>query len=190
MRAPGSIHQSTPAIPSARPSFDAARQLRHGRSPEGQASLGLRARAFFTRVALDRQIFRGAPCEANDALTLRTRQLTDPRTQQAIARNLRGVIDYVDRHESRAVISTVVIEPRAVNDGREALTELAEQLERAGAVSPRGIILARRLLSDGLSPLFNLACKRTVSQAVAEIQHALDEFPAIGLDSLPAGSLN
>jgi hypothetical protein len=67
---------------------------------------------------------------------------------------------------------------------------LAEQLARAGAVSPRGIILARRLLSDGLSPLFNLACKRTVSQAVAEIQHALDEFPAIGLDSLPAGSLN
>jgi hypothetical protein len=133
-----------------------------------------------THAQLDRTIEVRSPCEASEALALRTHQLTDPRAQRQIAANLRRLIDYVDRREARAGISAVVIEPRAVREGRDEILSLAESLELGGPVSPRGILLARRLLTDGLSPLFNPGCRRTVREAVREVHEALEELPASG----------
>jgi hypothetical protein len=144
------------------------------------APLGLRVRVRVTHGRLDRQIAAGYPCETAPELALRARQLADPRTQREIARNLRGVIRYADREETRRAFSCVVIRPSAVRAGRPAISELAEQMERAGPVNPRGVVLAKALLTDGVSPLFNPYSTQTIAEAAREVQQALAEDPTIG----------
>jgi hypothetical protein len=138
---------------------------------------------FVTRGKLDRQLAAEGPFQATAALALRVRQLTDPRTSRQIARELRGLLDYVDARAAGPVISAVVIEPAAVRAGRQAILGLAERLEATGPVNPRGVVLARALLTDGLSPLYNPYCERTVIEAVFEVQDALAGHPAIVFDA-------
>jgi hypothetical protein len=157
--------------------------LDNGRSASAHAPLGLRLKVRITRGRLDRQIAAGRRCDASAELALRARQLTDPRSQQETARNLRRIIDYVDRRGSRPIITSVVIERRAVRYGRLAILELAEQLERAAPVNPRGIVLARAFITDGLSPVANPHSERTVTEVAAEAQEALNEHPIVGFDT-------
>ena len=140
----------------------------------------LRAKVLVTRARLDRQASTGGACKANDALALRTSQLTDPTNQRRIAANLRRVVDYAERHRARTVTTAVLIEPRSVREGRDAILGLAERLERGEAVSPRGVLLAQRLLTDGFSPLFDPGCERSVVQVVFEVQDALEELRPAG----------
>jgi hypothetical protein len=179
-------NQVSPVALQERSVFDAVPPLHGGRSASMGASLGLRSKVFVTRGRLDRQIAAGQPCEGSAALTLRARQLVHSRTQREIARNLRGIIGYVDRRGSRRGISSVIIERAAVRGGRRAIIELAEQLERAATVNPRGIVLARAFLTDGLSPLFNPHADRTVTEAAHEIQDALQVHAEIGFDAFVA----
>ncbi len=165
--------------------FRIAPTRRRGRSVSAGAPLALRLRVFATRCSLDRQIAAGRPYNTTPALALRARQLTERDTREDIARNLRGVVDYVDRHASRVVISPVVIERRAVMGGREAIIGLAERLDGTLPVHPRGVALARGLLTDGASPLFNRSCERTVDQAIWEIADALGtEPPTVDFEAL------
>jgi len=153
------------------------------RAASAGAPIALRLKVYLTRGGLDRQLAAGHAHDAAPELTLRAKHLANPRTQRDIARNLRGIVRYVDRQESRRGISCVVISPRAVRGGRTAICELAEQLERAAPVHPRGVVLAQALLTDGNSPLFNPDSGRTVAEATREIQDALVEHPTIGYDA-------
>ncbi|HXN37380.1 MAG TPA: hypothetical protein VN892_05030 [Solirubrobacteraceae bacterium] len=155
-----------------------------------QASLGLQLKVYMTRGKLDRQIADGTPDEANSALALRTRQLTAPDTRREIAGSLRNIMDYADRRGSQPIISAVVIEPRAVRGGRRAILELAERLEATMPVSARGVALARALLTDSRSPLFNPHCERTVSEVAWEVKDALDECPDSDFDVIVARGLS
>lgn len=148
-----------------------------GDSISAGAPRGLRLRVYLTRAKLDRQIATGCPCDSTPTLALRARQLIHHHTRSEIAGNLRGVVDYVDRHGHRVVISPVVIERRAVMGGREAIVGLAERLEGTLPVQPMGVALALRLLTDGASPLFNRSCELTVDEAIWEIAEALGAEP-------------
>ena len=156
---------------------EGAPALRQDRSTD--APLRQRVKVYIGRARFDRQIAAGHPFDADADLALRARQLVAPRSQHQLARNLRGILRYVERTPSRRTISAVVIEPRAVRMGRSAIIDLAEQLERAAAVNPRGIVLAKALLTDGLSPLFDPRSDRTVTEAVREVHRALEEPPTI-----------
>ena len=182
MRATSSS-QPSPVLPAGTSTFDAAPSLHDRRSAFASAPFGLRLKVFMIRGRLDRQITAGHRCEEVAVLELRARQLTDPRTQRALAHNLRRIIDYVDRRGSRRFISSVIIEPTAVRHGRRAILDLAEQLERAAPVSPRGVVLARALITDGLSPLFNPHSERTVTEAANEVQDALEAHPPLRFDT-------
>lgn len=128
-----------------------------------------------TRWRLDRQIAAGSAYESSAALALRAVQLIDPRTRRAIARDLHGVLRYVDRVRPRPAFSAVVIDHRAVLGGRHAIVGLAERLEGKAPVAPRGVALVRTLLTDGASPLFNRNAQHTVTQAIWRIEDALGE---------------
>jgi len=149
------------------------------------APLDLRLRVFVTRAKLDRQIAAGAH-GSSAALDLRASQLTDPATRRQIASSLRDMVDYVSHRTSRPVISSAIVAPGAVRTGRQAIIGLAQQLEGTTPVSPRGVALARELITDGLSPLFNPYCERTVAEAVCEVQDALETRPTIGVDAVAA----
>jgi hypothetical protein len=153
----------------------------HGGSTRTAASMALRLRVSMTRVKLDRQIAAGRSCEPPAALELRVRQLTSPRVQQRTAKNLRGVVEYVDRIGYRRDFSAVVINRAAVRAGREGILGLAERLERTAHVNARGMVLARELVTDGAtSPLFDRASERSVAQAIWKISDALgpEEHPS------------
>jgi hypothetical protein len=151
--------------------------LHRQRSVSAGSPIALRSRVYLTRGALDRRIAAGRPCESTAALALRARQLSHPRTLRQVAGQLRGIVDYVDRHGSRRTVSAVVVERAAVRAGRQAILGLAERLEAAAPANPRGVALAQVLLTDGLSPLFNRHCERTVTEAIWEVQNALEPAP-------------
>jgi len=72
-----------------------------------------------------------------------------------------------------------MIEPAAVRAGREAILGLAERLQSTTPLSARGVVLARALLTDGRSPLFNALSERTVIEAAFEVQDALGAAPGV-----------
>lgn len=152
-----------------------------------RAGVALRLRVYITRTSLDRQLVAGWPPESTAALALRARRLIDRRTRQRLACNLCRVVAYADRVERRAPFSAVVIDCAAVRAGREALLGLAERLEEGAPVNPTGVVLARRLLTDGIdSPLCNPRCGRSVDQAVWEVADALgtDDPPTSVFDAV------
>ena len=79
-----------------------------------------------------------------------------------------------------------MIDVVAVMVGRHAILGLAERLAGAVPASPAGVALTELLLTDGLSPLFNRNCERTVIQAIWEIEDALER----GFDSIAPRSLS
>jgi hypothetical protein len=161
--------------------FEAAPYPRSEAPPSSKAHVSLRLWVYLTRARLDRQLAAGRPCDSTGALALRTRQLTDPGTRKQTARQLRAVIDYVERLGSRRVISAVVIERAAVADGRQPILRLAARLEQPTAVTPRGVALARELLTDGLGPFYDRYSRRSVAEAVLDVEDALQA------DTLPMG---
>lgn len=148
-----------------------------GRGPGAADSPGgltpLRFRVFVSRRRLDRQIVAGRTCDA-PALKLRGRQLTSVRSQQAAAMSLRRVVGHVDRLGAGPDLSAAVIDRAAVRASREALLGLADRLDRAEEVSPRGMVLARELITDGAtSPLYGTAGGRVLIKGLWEISDAL-----------------
>jgi hypothetical protein len=155
--------------------FHAAPLHRHGRSAAPDDTLRLRLKVYMTRGALDRQIAAGRPYESTAVLALRARQLVEPATRRRIARSLREIVAYADRRASQRLFSAVVVEPAAVRRARHPMLGLAERLEGPAQVNPAGVARAQILITDGLSPLFNKHCPRTATQAIYEIQDALED---------------
>ncbi len=155
--------------------FHAVPLHRQGRSTPAKAPLALRLRVYLRRGALDRQIAFGRGHNASPALELRARQLTDTDTRRQIARSLREMVDYADRRASQLIISAVVVDPAAVRRARHPILGLAERLERPAQVNAAGVARAQVLLTDGLSPLYDRKCPRTATQAIYEVQDALED---------------
>ena len=135
--------------------------------------IALRLRVYLTRGGLDRRIAAGDERASTPAVALRARPLADVRTRRKVASELRRVVAHADRVASRTRLSAVLVEPTQVRAGREAILGLAELIERPTSADPRGVALARELLSDPASPLFDRGCRQTVADAVCEVETAL-----------------
>ena len=166
------ITKVSPATPLARPALDETRGAADAASAAGssEAPVGLRLRTALGLRRLDRQIAAGCALTSPE-LALRARRLTDPRSRRELAVSIRGAVRYIEQPADR--ISAVVVDRTAVKHGRAALLDLADQLELANKVTPRGVLLARKLMSDGLSPMYNPHAERTVTEVVREIQDVL-----------------
>jgi hypothetical protein len=186
MRTPRSARPALPQPTTRGVARETDSHLELGSASAAAARLALRLRVFATREKLDRQIAGARAFEVTDAFALRVRQLSEPRTRQRIAGELRGLLAHAEARRPGPVISAVVIEPRAVRAGRQAILGLAERLEAAAPVSPRGVVLARALLTDGRGAMYNPHCEQTVTEAVFAVQDALGERSASALDALAA----
>lgn len=156
----------------------------HSVSPSAGASVKLRLRVHLTRGTLDRQIASGRPYLSTPALALRAHQLAEPRTRRRVARTLREIVEYADRRAAGAVFSAVVVEPVAVRNARHPILGLVERLEGPAQLNPAGIARAQVLITDGLSPLFDRNSPRTATQAIYEVQDALEgDLPDVPRDA-------
>jgi hypothetical protein len=170
--APASAAPASAAPPATR-RRGGARARHRGRASVLAAPRLLRLRVYLTRGSLDRRIARGVSLAQTPALALRAHQLAGAAERRSLASDLRRAVDYADRIESRTRLSAVMLEPARVRAGRGAILRLAERLEQAAPVSPQGVALARVLLTDAASPLFDRDSDRTVTEASCIADDAL-----------------
>jgi len=143
------------------------------RSDSAIGSSGLRLKMLMRRWHLDHEIAAGRDCNETAELALRARQLGELRTRRKVSRSLRDLVDYVDHTGSRCSAPPSVAQPMASRFGRAAVLELADRLETARSVAPRGVALAITLLNDGHSPLYDPRAGRSVTEAAREATELL-----------------
>ncbi len=124
------------------------------------------------RALADEWLLWGAvPRESAELLSRRAEELTSARTRAALAKLCREFLHELDNPRCRAY----AINRPAMRAHRARLTALAERLgDLRRPVTPRGVILAQRLLRDGAGPLFDPARADELGPAAAEALRALD----------------
>jgi hypothetical protein len=123
--------------------------------------------------SLDDRLLAGERMEGNRQLTARSARVLDPDYRSDVAAALRQMLD--DAEHARRIFMKAQIrlrEPEIVK-ARAQIRDLADRLEAATAVDPRGVILADRLIRDGDSPLFS-AGGESIESAVQRARAALD----------------
>jgi len=119
----------------------------------GSRSLALRMRTAINRPRLTASLAAGQDPASNPELGLRARQLTAMRHRVAIARALEETVASAEDPRVR-MSAAAPLARREVRAARSSLRRLAAALREDGEVSPRGVALAERLLTDGSGPLY------------------------------------
>jgi hypothetical protein len=117
--------------------------------------------------SLDDRLLAGESPEESRQLTARSARLLEPGYRSEVAAALREMLDAAE-HARRIFMKAQVRlrEPQIIVAG-SLIRDLADQLEADAAVSPRGVILADRLVRDGESPMF-WPCNENVKSAVKQ----------------------
>ena len=171
------------------PTIDSPRRIRNSgrrlddarRSDSLSDSFKRRVRVAVKRDALTRQLAQGADPEATPELILRAGQLTNNRRRRQMARTWRRTIDEAKRPAmTRAMVG--IINRRAVLEGEDAIREMIERLSSPEPVTAKGMAMADRIVTDGISsPLYNPAergsLRRQVLAATAEMDPDTFELP-------------
>jgi hypothetical protein len=118
---------------------------------------------------LDHALAAGTPPEANAALALRARRLTEPGRRCVIASSLRRIARDGSPHGPAGVLPSGA--PVAVAAG--PLDRLAETLDHPGPVSAEGVAQAWLLLTDGMGPLYNAHAAVSLRASAARATRAL-----------------
>ena len=102
----------------------------------------------------------------------RSARLLEPRYRSEVAAALREMLDAAEHARRIFLKAQVRLREPQIIAARSLITDLADQLEADPAVSPRGVILADRLVRDGDSPMF-WPCNESVESAVKQALSAL-----------------
>jgi hypothetical protein len=122
---------------------------RHRPGPLRRLRLALRS------YSLDDRILAREPVDGDRELAEREEVLLDPGVRAKLARGLVALTREVRRPAGRSFFSSrLPLRRREIAGASAHLQDLARALAEEPEVSPRGVILARRLLYDGDSPLF------------------------------------
>jgi hypothetical protein len=126
----------------------------------------------FGRAGLDRMLAEGADPHEDPRLERRARKLTSPRFRARLAARIRNVVDAAGERP-RGLSSQVPLARGEILQERVLLLELASDLCGDEHLSPRGVALVERLLTDGGSPIYRGAGPGTLRGAVVHARAAL-----------------
>jgi hypothetical protein len=133
---------------------------------------GLQARVWPAR--LDRMLAAGVDPDTSPALRRRARVLTSRRRRVKLADRLEGVVASVKRPRARRTSAIPVQSAEVVATG-SLILQLAKRIRGGDQTRPAGVILVRRLLTDGSGPLFAAhepgALWDAVAQAILALGH-------------------
>jgi hypothetical protein len=138
----------------------------------GSWTIGVRVRTALNRTSLTAALAAGEDPHSRADLALRARQLTTMRSRNSIARSLEHAVRSAEDPRPR-MSSAVPLARRDVRAARSALRDLVAALLQEGDVSPRGVALAERLLTDGTSPLYLERTNDALWRAVVNASEAL-----------------
>jgi hypothetical protein len=124
--------------------------------------------------SLDERLLAGERPEESRQLMARSARLLDPGYRTEVAATLRRMLDDAEHARRVFLKAQVRLREPEIIAVRSEIREIADELERAAPVNPRGVILADRLIRDGDSPLF-LGSGESVASAVERTLAALQE---------------
>ncbi len=98
-------------------------------------------------------------------------ELTSDANRHEIARSL---IDIVHAADERLLPTAIPIHRGAVRECRAELLELTARLYDSKPVTPRGVLLAERLVHDGSSSLYGTTDAERLARETSAARRALD----------------
>ncbi len=114
---------------------------------------------------LDRRLLAGADPHETQALASRVDHLVSRRHRHLLASGLRRVVATAEKPR-RGFSAVAPIQRGPVLAARARLVEVAELLDGDEPVSPRGIIVVERLLTDGTSAIYTPSAPGELDAAV------------------------
>lgn len=134
--------------------------------------LRTRVRARLRRSTLDRLLAAGEPAWASRELSWRAAELSSPTARRAIADRIEALLDEVSG-PPHPIGAAVPVDRDAVLGCQELLWELADDLRGVEPICPGGVVLLRRLLRDGGSPIYAPGNQRALETALIRVTAAL-----------------
>jgi hypothetical protein len=121
-----------------------------GREPRLRERLLARLRA----RSIDESLLAGGSDNGNRVTLARRARLLDRRHRTKLARALRRMLEAARRGELSLFVAQIPLQLQEVLETEPLILTLASELEEEERVSPRGVILADRLIRDGDSPVY------------------------------------
>jgi hypothetical protein len=146
--------------------------------PPGWARITDRIVARLRARSLDERLLNGGITEASPAVLVRRARLLHRRHRLAVASGLRRLVAAARGSDRNMFAAQLPIRAGQILESEPLILTLADELEHEKGVSPRGVILADRLLTDGASPIYpptpmDDAAEATVETAVKHARAAL-----------------
>ena len=146
--------------------------------PPGWARVTDRIMARLRARSIDDRLLNGAVTNGSPAVLVRRARLLHRRYRSAAAASLRKLIEAAKRNEPNLYAAELPMRVGEVLESEPLILTLADELEDEEGVSPRGVILAERLITDGDSPIYaptpvSRPYNETVESAVKHARAAL-----------------
>jgi hypothetical protein len=145
--------------------------------PPGWARWSDHLRARIYARSIDDQLLHGGVADGDPVVIVRRARLINRRYRSKVAAALRRLVEAARRPERNPFVARLPLCEREVLDSEPQIRTLADELEEEDRVSPRGVILAERLITDGSSPIYPPAphqrAVETVESAVGHARAAL-----------------
>jgi hypothetical protein len=145
--------------------------------PPGWARVTDRIMARVRARSIDEKLLNGADTDGSAVMLVRRGRLLHRRYRSRVAAALRKLIEAARRGELNYFRAQIPLRVSEVLENEPVILTLADELEQEERVSPRGVILADRLITDGDSPVYpptpNRPRQDTVESAVKRARAAL-----------------
>src|SRR5262245_15718413 len=146
--------------------------------PPGWARLTDRIVARLWARSIDDKLLNGGVTEAKPAVLVRRARLLHRTYRSAVARALRSLVAEARCNQPNVYAARLPLQVREVVTYAPLILTLADEVEKEQTVSPRGVILAERLVTDGDSPVYAMTPvehppEETVESAVKHARAAL-----------------
>jgi hypothetical protein len=146
----------------------------HPVPPPGWARVSDRIRATVFARAIDEKLLNGGPANGSAVVIVRRARLLNPRYRSRVAAALRKLIAAARRRDRNMFVAQLPLREDEILESEPLILTLADELEYEKRVSPRGVILADRLVRDGDSPVYALTPAHHPSEETLEsaVRHA------------------
>jgi hypothetical protein len=150
----------------------------HPVPPPGWARVSDRIRARLLARSIDDELLNGGAPNGSAVVAVRRARLLDRRYRSRIAAALRKLISAARHRERNSLAVQIELREDEILESEPVILTLADELEAEERVSPRGVILADRLIRDGDSPVYgpmpvHHPREETVESAVKHARAAL-----------------
>lgn len=122
--------------------------------PPGWARVTDRIVARLRARSIDEKLLHGRISEASPAVLVRRARLLQRRHRAAVASGLRKIVAAARRRDWNMFAAQLPLREAEILESEPLILTLADELEHEESISPRGVIMSDRLVTDGGSPIY------------------------------------